>query len=126
VRDLGDLEAVMKLHVRRGSRQSACPLLKDEDNEVWAMVFNQDGPTTAEARAQALAASVNFVSEHGEHLAALLEYIAEDPMAPQWERIAASSFGMDLLGALHAGGGVLGRAVPESRGDAAVRAERRG
>jgi hypothetical protein len=116
----------MRLHVRRGSRRHGCPLLRDEDNQIWAMIFAAEGLPTAEARAQALAASVNFVSEHGEHLAALLEYIAEDPMAPQWARIAASSFGMDLLGALHAGGGVLGRAVPESRGDAAVRAERRG
>jgi hypothetical protein len=117
VRDLGDLEAVMRLHVRRGSRRHGCPLLKDEHNEVWAMIFAAEGLPTAEARAQALAAAANFVAEHGEHLAALLEYIAEDETAPQWERIAAASFGMDLLGALHAGGGVLGRAVPESRGD---------
>jgi hypothetical protein len=108
----------MKLHVRRGSRRHGCPLLKDEDNEVWAMVFNQDGLPTAEARAEALAAAANFLAEHGEHLAALLQHVAEDADQPQWARIAASSFGMDLLGALHAGGGVLGRAVEvESSGD---------
>jgi hypothetical protein len=106
----------MTLHVRRGSRQSGCPTLQNEHNQTWALVFAPEGQATAQARAETIAASVNFLQAYGPHLHDLLCEVALTASLPDWVTLAAEGLGSEL-------GGVLGtgaEAEIDSRGDAAV------